>query len=58
MTALLLNWRTSAGGAVLIAVAMLHMLFGIDVPGFTMDPGAAIAAGVALLMAKDHAVKS
>jgi hypothetical protein len=58
MTALLLNWRTSAGGGVLIAIGLLHLLFDVDVPGFTMDPGAAIAAGVALLMAKDHAVHS
>jgi hypothetical protein len=47
------NWRTSAGGAVLIAIALLHMIFGVDVPGFTMEPGAAIAAGIALLMAQD-----
>jgi hypothetical protein len=53
MTAMMTNWRTSAGGAVLCAVALLHILFGVDVPGFTMEPGAAIALGISLLMAKD-----
>ncbi len=55
MQAYLMNWRTSAGGVVLIVIGLLHLVAGVDVPGFTMDPGAAIAAGVALVMAKDHA---
>lgn len=53
MNQMLTNWRSSAGGAVLIAIAVLHLALGVDVPGFTMDPGAAIAAGIALLMSKD-----
>jgi hypothetical protein len=57
MNAIITNWRTSAGGAILIAIGILELVAGLHVPGFQMEPGAAIAAGVSLLMAKDIAAK-
>ena len=53
MSAILINWRTSLGGIILIAVAALHQFFGVNVPGFSMDLGAALTAGLALLLAQD-----
>ncbi len=52
MEKLLINWKTSAAGAVVIGLGVLE-LFGVHVPGFTMDPGAALATGLGLLVAKD-----
>ncbi len=50
---ILTNWRTSAGGAVLIGIGLLGLVANVHIPGFSMDPGVAIAAGVSLLLAKD-----
>lgn len=50
---ILTNWKTSLGGVILIIVAILHQFLGINVPGFTMDIGAALAAGLALIFAGD-----
>ena len=52
MDKLLLSWKTNLAGLVLIALGVVGVL-GIHVPGFSMDPGAAFAAGLGLLMAKD-----
>lgn len=57
MNNMLSNWRTSAGGAVLIVIGVLGAVAGVHVPGFSMEPGAALAAGIALLMAKDGVAK-
>jgi hypothetical protein len=53
MNPIFANWKTSIGGAVLLAVGILGAAFGVTVPGFAMDPGPAIAAGISLLLAKD-----
>lgn len=53
MSLILSNWRTSLGGAILIAIAALHQFFGVNVPGFSMDVGAALTAGLALILAQD-----
>jgi len=55
MTNAMINWKTSIAGLVLIGVGALEMGLGIHIPGFSMDPGAALAAGLGLLMAKDAA---
>ncbi len=52
MTALLNNWKTSTAGAVVIALGVMHY-FGVTVPGFTMDIGPAITAGIGLIFAHD-----
>lgn len=57
MQAILANWRTSAGGMILIAIGVAELVAGVRVPGFTMEPGAALAAGISLLCAKDGGVK-
>jgi hypothetical protein len=53
MTTFLSNWKTSIAGIVLIAIGLLEGILGIHIPGFSMDAGAALAAGIGLLMAKD-----
>jgi hypothetical protein len=45
MNAILTNWRTSAGGAIPVVIGILELVANIHVPGFQMEPGAAIAAG-------------
>ena len=55
MDSIISNWKTSVAGIVLIGVGALSLALGIHIPGFSMDPGAAIAAGLGLLMAKDSA---
>lgn len=57
MNPILTNWRTSAGGVILIAIGVAELVAGVHVPGFTMEPGAALAAGISLLMAKDGGAK-
>lgn len=52
MDALLTNWKTSAAGALVILLGAAE-LAGVHVPGFSMDPGAAFAAGLGLLLASD-----
>jgi hypothetical protein len=47
------NWKTTAAGAILIGAAVLHQVFGVNIPGFNMDIGAAIAAGLGLITASD-----
>lgn len=53
MSMLLTNWKTSVAGLVIIAVGALHQLFGVDVPGFNLDLGSAITAGLGLIFARD-----
>lgn len=53
MNSMLVNWKTSIAGVVLIAVGILGTVLGVHIPGFTMEPGIAIATGLGLLMAKD-----
>lgn len=50
---MLVNWKTSLAGVVLIVVGLIGTLLGIHIPGFTMDAGAAITMGIGLLLAKD-----
>lgn len=52
MNVILANWKTSAAGAMVILLGVAE-LAGVHVPGFSMDPGAAFAAGLGLLMAGD-----
>jgi hypothetical protein len=56
MQSILANWKTSAAGALVILLGVAE-LFGIHIPGFAMDPGAAFAAGSGLLMAGDAGSK-
>jgi hypothetical protein len=58
MDSILVNWKTSLAGAVLIIIGVLGIVAGVHIPGFDMQPGAAIAAGIGLLMAKDAGAKS
>lgn len=53
MNSMLVNWKTSLAGVVLIVVGLIGTLLGIHIPGFTMDAGAAITMGIGLLLAKD-----
>lgn len=46
------NWKTSLGGVLVIALSVLG-LFGVSVPGFNIDIGAAIPLGLSLIFAKD-----
>jgi len=57
MQSILTNWRTSAGGVILIAIGVFELAANVHVPGFQMEPGAAIVAGLSLLMAKDIGAK-
>lgn len=56
MQSILTNWKTSLGGLVLIVIGALSTFVGVKVPGFNMDFGSALAAGIALMMAKDSNV--
>ena len=51
--AIFTNWKTSLTGVIVIAIGVLGSAFGIHIPGFTMDPGPAIATGIGLLLARD-----
>lgn len=53
MDAMLKNWKTGVAGLVLIVVGLLEGMLGVHIPGFSMDAGAALAAGIGLLMSKD-----
>lgn len=48
------DWKTSLAGVIVIVLGGLHQ-FGVTVPGFTMDLGPAVAAGIGLIFAKDAA---
>lgn len=50
---LVINWKTSVTGTALLLLGVSQAVFGISIPGFTMDPGAAIVMGLGLLNAKD-----
>ena len=52
MQNIMTNWKTSLGGVALIAAGALHA-FGVDIPGFTMDLGTALTAGISLILAQD-----
>lgn len=53
MNSILLNWKTSLVGAILIVVGVLGSILDIHIPGFDMDSGAAITMGLGLILAKD-----
>ena len=56
MNAITANWKTSLTGAIVICLGLLKAVLGIEIPGFTMDIGPAMATGIGLLLAKDHNV--
>lgn len=51
---MLANWKTSVAGLLLIAVGVVAPLFGVEVPGFHMDPGTAVTMGIGLILSKDY----
>jgi hypothetical protein len=53
MNSIMMNWKTSLPGIVLVLIGLLEGATGIHIPGFSMDAGAALAAGIGLLMSKD-----
>ncbi len=58
MESITTNWRTTAGGLVLLGLAMLHSIAGITVPGIPLpdlDAGT-IAMVWTAIMAKDGVV--
>jgi hypothetical protein len=55
MHAMLTNWKTTSAGALMIIIGVAGV-FGVHIAGFSMEPGAAIAAGIGLLVAKDAAI--
>lgn len=56
MSSLLSNWKTSVTGLIIIGLGALGSFVGIQIPGFTMDFGAALIMGVGMLLAKDSNV--
>lgn len=56
MDSIMKNWKTSAGGLIIIILGALGTFIGIKVPGFSMDFGVALTTGLALLFAKDSNV--
>ena len=46
------NGKTTIGAVALLALSLLAM-FGVEVPGFHVDPGAGFAMAFGLLFAKD-----
>lgn len=50
---LLSNWKTSAVGLFVVAMAAFETLTGIDVPGFNMGLSEAITIAIGLFVAKD-----
>jgi len=58
MQSLLTNWKTSVGGLLIILLGALGTFLGIKVPGFNMDFGSALTAGIALIFAKDATTPS
>lgn len=60
MKNLLLNWRTTAAGVLLIVLAVLSMA-GVAIPGFTMPAGGigtAIVMGVGLILSGDASLSA
>ena len=49
----LTSWKTTAGGVATIALGALTTFVGVKIPGFNMDFGSALIAGMALIAAKD-----
>lgn len=47
------NWKTSVTGSVLLVLGVAEATLGLHIPGFSMEPGAAIVMGLGLLNAKD-----
>lgn len=52
MASLFTNWKTTLAGVIVIALGAAHTM-GINVPGFTMDLGPALTAGIGLIFASD-----
>jgi hypothetical protein len=53
MSSMLVNWKTTLSGTVLILVGGIELALNLHIPGFSMEPGVAITMGLGLLMAKD-----
>lgn len=53
MQHMMTNWKTTSSGMILIVLGLFENVTGIHIPGFSMDSGPAIAAGIGLLLAKD-----
>lgn len=56
MDAFIKNWKTSATGAVILAIAALHTFLGLAIPG-ALDFGAAIPVAIGLVFASDAVAK-
>lgn len=53
MQGFIVNWKTTVTGLVLVLLGGSQAVFGFHLPGFTMEPGAAIIMGLGFLAAKD-----
>jgi hypothetical protein len=49
----LINWKTTVMGLAVLVCGVVLPQFGIQVPGFSMDLGAALATAFGLIFAKD-----
>jgi hypothetical protein len=47
------NWKTTLPGLILVSIGLLESMTGVHIPGFNMDAGAALTAGLAAILAKD-----
>lgn len=47
------NWQTSAVGVAVLLLGVVGPMFGIQIPGFSMEPGTAIATAIGLIVAGD-----
>lgn len=47
------NWQTTAVGVAVLLVGVVLPAFGIHIPGFTMEPGAAMATAMTAILAGD-----
>jgi hypothetical protein len=53
MNTIAANWKTTATGAIVIALGAAHTFLGINIPGFTLDFLSALPVGAGLILAKD-----
>lgn len=56
MSNILTNWKTTLTGVVVVLLAVILPVIGVKVPGFNMDPGAAITIALGLFLGKDASV--
>jgi hypothetical protein len=52
MQAFLANWKTTATGAAILAIAALHTFAGLNIPG-ALDFSAALPVALGLMFASD-----